>query len=325
MNLQNKKIFIFGATGTIGQELAQKYVYDNIVINYSRCEKKHWELDSKLKSKNLSHIIGDIINYTNVEQSLIRENPDLIIITSALKHIDRCEYAIGETLNTNVLGIKNIVDAVENNLDKLIKLDSVIFISTDKACNPVSVYGLSKSMAEKIMVEKSKFVKSVKFITARFGNILNSSGSIIPILHMMGGDPSIKYFTLTHKLMNRFVISIENAIRLIDYCIASGSTGDIIVPKLKSIKINDLMEIFSKIYNKPITVTGLRSGERIYESMVNDTEAMRSIFLDDYIIIKAQYLNTTLNENAEEYSSKQDGAILSKIELENYLKTLNII
>ena len=91
MSLQNMKIFIFGGTGTIGLQLIKKYIDNNRVVNYSRDEKKHWELDSMFRSDKLSHLIGDIINYNNIEQSLIRENPDIIIITSALKHIDRSD------------------------------------------------------------------------------------------------------------------------------------------------------------------------------------------------------------------------------------------
>jgi len=322
MSIKNKTILIFGGTGTIGVQLIKKYIDDNIVINYSRDERKHWELDSTFRSPKLKHIIGDIINHDNVKLALIRENPDIVIITSALKHIDRCEYASAESLNTNVIGVKNIVDCIENNRDKL-KLQTVVFISTDKACNPVSVYGLCKSLAEKIVVEKSKFVENIKFVCVRFGNVLNSSGSIVPILHMMGRDKDVKNFKLTHETMTRFIISIDDAVQLIHHAILDGTSGDVIVPKLKSTSISNLLQIFSELYNKPIVITGLRPGEKMYETLINDTEAMRAIENDKYYYIKPQYLGTILNENAVEYNSKQD--IICKDELKLYLTNLKLI
>lgn len=323
MEIINKKIFIFGGTGTIGFNLIKKYIDNNNIINYSRDEKKHWELDSVFKSNKLKHIIGDIINYNNIETSLVRENPNIIIITSALKHIDRCEYSISESINTNIIGIKNIVDCVENNINRLTNLEVIVFISTDKACNPVSVYGICKSLSEKIMIEKSKYISNIKFVTVRFGNVLNSNGSIIPMLHMIGKDNSIKEFKLTHKLMNRYIISIDDSVQLVEHAILNGSSGDVIVPKLKSININDLLEIFSEIYNKPIIEIGLRPGERMYESLINDTEIMRTIETDKYYYIKPQYLGNILNKTAPEYTSILN--IMSKNELHNYLKEMEII
>ena len=323
MSIENKKIFIFGGTGTIGRQLIKKYIINNFIINYSRDEKKHWELDSTFESENLKHIIGDIINYENISTSLVRENPNIIIITSALKHIDRCEYSCGESLNTNIIGAKNIVDCIENNKEKLKNLEKVIFISTDKACNPVSVYGLCKSLAEKIVTEKSKFIKDIKFLCVRFGNVLNSSGSILPMLHRMGEDKNIHHFKLTHKAMTRFIISINDAIELIHHAILYGSSGDVIVPKLKSANITHLIEIFSEIYNKPIKIVGLRSGEKMYETLINDTESMRATETQQYYYIKPQYLGTILNEHSTEYTSRQD--IMSKEELYSYLKNLDLI
>ena len=323
MPLENKHFFIFGGTGSVGVELIKKYISSNHVINYSRDEKKHWDLDSMFRSNNLKNIIGDIINYNNIETSLLRENPHVIIITSALKHIDRCEYATGESINTNVLGIRNIMDCIEANRNKLTKLETVIFISTDKACHPVSVYGMCKSLAERIVIEKSKFITDIKFVCVRFGNILNSSGSLIPLLHNLGKDHNVKEFKLTDKSMTRSIISIDDAIELIDHSIIEGQSGYTIVPKLRSSYISDLIEIFSEIYKKPVVLCGLRPGERMYEVMVNDSEALRTVESDKYYYIRPQYLGNIPGKIAIEYTSKDD--ILTKQELKDYLVQLRLL
>ena len=274
--------------------------------------------------KNLSFIIGDIRDYSRVETSILREQPDIIIIMAALKHVDRCEYAIEECVKTNFNGPMNILNAIEKNIDRLKNLNSVIFVSTDKACEPTNVYGMTKALSESAIIEKSLHIKSCKFINIRYGNVLNSRGSIIPILHEKGNDSYTKEFILTHKDMTRFVMTLEQSVKLIEHAILHGESGDIVIPELISMNLVDLMEIFSEKYNKPIKITGLRPGEKMLESLISETQSMRLIIgKDGYKYIKPPYSNILVTDNIKNYNSKINP--LTKEQLYTYLTTLNLI
>ena len=170
--IQNKKILLFGGSGSLGNKFIETYIHTNTIVNYSRDECKHWQMSLKYKTDKLSFIIGDIRDYTRVETSILREQPDIIVIMAALKHIDRCEYAIEECIKTNFNGPMNVLHSVEANMDRLPNLQTVVFVSTDKACEPTNAYGMAKALAESAIVEKSLFLKKCKFVNIRYGNVL---------------------------------------------------------------------------------------------------------------------------------------------------------
>ena len=319
-----KKIMIFGGSGSLGNELIKRYIKDNTIVNYSRDECKHWKMSLDYKSSNLSFIIGDIRDHHRVDNSIIRENPHIIIVASALKHIDRCEYAVNECLLTNCNGIINVTNSVEKNMNVLTNLESVLFVSTDKACNPVNAYGMAKALGEKVMIEKSFHIKKFKFVTVRYGNVLNSRGSIIPILHKIGNNPDIKEFDLTHPDMTRFVMTLKQSVDLIEHALLHADSGDIVIPTLVSMKVKDLIEIFSEKYNKPIKIVGLRPGEKMLESLINESQSMSMVKSanDDYYYIKPAYKNICVIENSSDYNSKLNP--LSKDELVKYLTELDL-
>lgn len=320
--LMNKKIFIFGGTGSLGNELVQRYVKDNIIINYSRDEAKHWAMELKFKSQNLKFIIGDIRNYDRVESALLREKPDIIIIAAALKHIDRCEYAVHECVMTNYMGPLNVINAIEKNTTTLINLESVIFISTDKAANAISSYGASKYMAECKMREASYYIKTVKFCVLRYGNVINSSSSILPLLYNLINNKETEYLPLTDSRMTRFLITMDKAIDLLEHAILNGESGDTIIPELICINVKDLFELFSEKYNKPIKITGLRSSERLWETLISTTESHNIIKVDKYYHIKPHYKRMITENDPTEYNSNTNQ--LSKEELKEYLIKLNL-
>ena len=186
--MKDKKILIFGGSGSLGHKLVDRYLNNNTIYVYSRDESKHWQMSiSYKKHPNLHFIIGDIRDFSKVHQSISRFNPDVIIIASALKHIDRCEYETNECISTNLLGTQNVLNVIESLLNNL-KLSKVCFVSTDKACSPVNIYGMCKAASECLMIEKAKYIPNIKFVTVRYGNVLNSRGSIIPKLHEIGKD-----------------------------------------------------------------------------------------------------------------------------------------
>ena len=278
----------------------------------------------KYKNDNLKFIIGDIRDYQNVANAILREQPNIIIIMAALKHIDRCEYAIDECIKTNSIGPINVVNAVEKNNDRLTNLEVVVMVSTDKACEPTNVYGMAKALAESAIIEKSLYVSNRKFVNIRYGNVLNSRGSIIPILHEKGRDPDVKEFTLTHEDMTRFVMTLEQSVELIEYAAEFGESGDTVIPKLISLKLIDLMKIFSEKYNKPVKITGLRPGEKMLESLISETQAMRLIKKENgYMHIKPPYKNLLILEDVHNYNSKINP--LSKEELFKYLNDLKLL
>jgi UDP-glucose 4-epimerase len=321
---ENKNILLFGGSGSLGNKFIEKHVEKNKITNYSRDECKHWKMSLKYKTSNLKFIIGDIRDYNSVENAILREQPDLIIIMAALKHIDRCEYAIHECLQTNCLGPMNILNAIEKNNDRLTNLETVVMVSTDKACEPTNVYGMAKAMAESAIVEKSLYILNRKFVNIRYGNVLNSRGSIIPILHEKGQDPDVKEFTLTHEDMTRFVMTLEQSVELIEYAATHGESGDTVIPKLISMKLIDLMEIFSEKYGKPVKITGLRPGEKMLESLISETQAMRLVKNGNgYMHIKPPYKNLLVMEDVYNYNSKLNP--LTKEEIFVFLNDLKLL
>jgi len=322
--IENKKILIFGGSGSLGNTFIEKYIHNNIIVNYSRDECKHWEMSLKYKTKNLSYIIGDIRDYNRVNNAILREKPNIILIMSALKHIDRCEYSIEECIQTNFNGTMNVLNSVEANIDNLKNLETVLFVSTDKACEPTNVYGLAKAMAECAIIEKSLYIKNFKFVNIRYGNVLNSRGSIIPILHEKGKDSEVKVFTLTDPEMTRFVMTLEQSVALIEHAILYAESGDTVIPELISMRLIDLITIFSKKYGKLIEISGLRPGEKMMESLISETQSMRLVNGNDgYMYIKPPYKNIHNTNNIRNYNSKMNP--LSESELLEYLSTLHLL
>ena len=323
--IANKKILVIGGTGSLGNALVKRYLHSNELFLYSRDESKHWKMNIEYQNhNNLKFVIGDIRDKSKLEQTLIRINPQIIILAAAMKHIDKCEYESNESIETNLIGTKNCLNVVEVNRKQLTDLECVLFVSTDKACSPVNIYGMCKAISESLMVEKSLYVPDIKFVTVRYGNVLNSNGSIIPMLHKIGNDTNISEFILTDERMTRFVMTLEQSVDLIEHAIQEAESGDIVIPKLISCNVLDLLEIFSEIYNKPVSRKGLRPGEKLLESLINETQSYRLVEgKDGYKYIKPSYKNLMLNNELKDYNSKINP--LSKEELRKYLENLGLI
>lgn len=325
--IKNHRILLFGGTGSLGYEIVKRYIHDNTIWNYSRDECKHWQMKLDFNHHtNLHFIIGDIINKPKIEETLLRCKPSIVIIASAMKHIDQCEYNTDQSINTNLLGIKNILDTIESHKQQLIGfLETVLFVSSDKACSPINVYGMCKALSETLVVEKSHYVKEFKFVNIRYGNVLNSRGSIIPLLHNIGKDPIKKHFTITNENMTRFVMTLEQSVDLIEHALIHGSSGDTVIPRLISMNIKDLIEIFSEIYMKPIVNIGIKPGEKLLESLINVSQSARIEKCLDYIHIRSifNFTDPVSEENLNDYNSKLNP--LSKNELKKFLQNLDLI
>jgi len=322
--MNGKRILLFGGSGSLGNEFIATHLGSNEITNYSRDECKHWQMSLKYRSEKLKFIIGDIRNFNSVENAILRVQPHIIVIMAALKHIDRCEYAVDECIQTNCNGPMNVLNAVEKNNDRITSLECVVMVSTDKACEPTNVYGMAKAIAESAVVEKSLYVKNRKFVNIRYGNVLNSRGSIIPILHEKGADPSVSEFTLTHLDMTRFVMTLKQSVDLIQHAIDHAESGDTVIPELISMRLVDLMQIFSEKYGKPVHITGLRPGEKLLESLISETQSMRLVDgPDGYKYIKPPYKNLLITDNVRNYNSHLNP--LNKEDLYRYMCNMRLL
>lgn len=326
-NINNKTFLIFGGTGSLGYELNKKYINTNKIVNFSRDECKHWKMRLDFKNNennsNMDFIIGNTQNYDSVEQAILRVNPDIIIIASANKHIELCEVNSEQSILTNLTGTQNILTVIEKN-KQFIKTKNVVFISSDKACSPINNYGMCKALSETLIIEKAYYVPEINFVNVRYGNVLNSRGSIIPTLNELGKNKDISEFKLTHEEMTRFIMTLEQSVSLIEYAILNGESGDTIIPELFSMKVKDLIEIFCEKYNKKMVVSGLRSGEKMHESLINETQSGRLINKEHYIHIKSviKYPNRMCNDIKDFNSTINQ---FTKEELKDYLTKLNLI
>lgn len=318
-----KTILIFGGSGCLGNFVIEKIINNNDVqsiLNYSRDDHKHWKMDNHFSSKKLNHVVGDVVDKTMVSKTVINLDPELIIIMSALKHVDRCELNTNACINTNLLGTKNIIDSVEENQKILKNLKTILFISTDKACSPLNTYGMCKSISENLMIDASRKINRFKFITLRYGNVLNSTSSIIPAIQDIIKNG--KRLKITDERMTRYFMTLDDCYDLINYSLTYGESGDIVIPKLPAMRIIDILKIFSNIHNVPIDYVGLRPGEKLHESLINESQSMMTLEKMGFYHIIPFYKGI---QNNELFEYRSDQNILSIEELEKRLRLFGLI
>ena len=267
----NKTILITGGTGTFGSSLLS-YIINNYkpkkIIIFSRDEFKQFHLAEKLKHhKNFNKIrffLGDVRDY---ERLLIAfKNVDFVIHAAALKYVDIAEYNPIEFVKTNILGSQNIsLAAIETGVKK------VMLLSTDKAVNPVNLYGSTKLVAEKLITASNTYAikGKTKLSVVRYGNVFNSRGSVIP--KFMSLKDNNKNLPVTDKNMTRFFLTVHNSIKFVINCFDIMEGGEIFIPKCKTIKIVDLAKAISK--KSKILTVGIRPGEKIHESLISKDES----------------------------------------------------
>lgn len=318
MYMQDKRVLIFGGTGSLGQALIKRLSKDNCLNVFSRDEAKHWTIRNKLLyPHNVVFSVGDIRDKRRVCGVIKSFRPEILIIASALKQVETCEAEPFESIQTNILGTQNVVDAVE---ECSWSPDSVLFVSTDKACSPVNVYGMSKAISERIVTSSRDESGSTKYCCVRYGNVLESRGSIIPLFRHQSKHRNT--ITVTHQEMTRYVMTLDDSVSLIDTALARAVTGETWLPKLKAMRIVDLAELFAERYGKEIEIIGVRPGEKIHEELLDSTEAMRTRFEADYFVLSSVLDSKVVSDECSPQSSDKD--LLSKVELESYLNSLNI-
>ena len=292
---KNKTLLITGGTGSFGNAVLNKFIDSNIneIRIFSRDEKKQDDMRRKFQNDKIKYFIGDVRDESSIDQAM--KGVDFVFHAAALKQVPSCEFYPMEAVKTNIIGTENMLNsAINNNVEK------VICLSTDKAVYPINAMGVSKSLMEKVFVAKSRLSSKIKIIGTRYGNVMASRGSVIPLFYNQIKDN--KPITITDSNMTRFMMSLNNAVELVLYAFQNGNTGDIFVQKAPSTTIGELAETMKTIYNSNTKIKniGIRHGEKIHETLLSQEERIVSEDLGDYFRIPAD--NRDLNY--DKYFSK---------------------
>ena len=279
----NKTLLITGGTGTFGNavvDMARGAGFGEIRI-FSRDEKKQEDIRLHYNHPRLKFYIGDVRTPDSVQAAM--EGVDYVFHAAALKQVPSCEFYPMEALRTNAIGTQNVLDAAS-----IANVSKVIVLSTDKAVYPINAMGISKAMMEKLMVARARIGRgNTVFCGTRYGNVMASRGSVIPLFvkQIKDGVP----LTVTDPEMTRFMMSIEHAVDLVLYAYDHGNPGDIFVQKAPAATIGTLAEAVKRIFNanNPINVIGTRHGEKLYETLLTREERARAEDLGEYFRIPA--------------------------------------
>ena len=319
--LTGKRILIVGGTGSLGQALIRRESLVNELFISSRDEAKHWTIRNRLsKESNVNFLVADIRDSIRMERVIREVRPQIIILAAALKQVDTCERSPYESIQTNLVGISNVIDITLRLETEITELETVLMVSTDKACAPTNVYGMSKAISERIVTSTSPRNKAIKFIAVRYGNVLESRGSIIPLFKMRA-EKNLN-LTVTHVDMTRFIMTLDQSIDLIEEAIQSGESGEIWLPKLKSMRILDLANIFASKYDLNVEITGIRPGEKLHEELISEAESIRVIEGDKIFRMRSALSQTESSASIFNYSSKD--FVMQQNDLEKYLNDLGI-
>jgi UDP-N-acetylglucosamine 4,6-dehydratase/5-epimerase len=311
--------FITGGTGSFAKEfivnLIKKKMANKIIV-FSRDEFKQLKLkDDKIISQNLDKIrffLGDVRDYSRLNVAL-RNNIDVLIHAAALKQVPATEYNPFETVKTNVLGAQNVVEAALNN-----NVKKVLALSTDKACAPINLYGATKLTSDKLFINAHliKGKNKTIFSVVRYGNVLGSRGSVVPIFLKQKKQ---KFFTVTDKKMTRFNISLPEAADFVINCLKNMKGQEIFVPKIPSYKILDVVKAINPKPN--IKIIGIRPGEKIHEEMISKNDSYSTLEFKKYYIIYPTYKKIKSNlKDGFSYSSDKNTKFLSPIEIRDEIK-----
>lgn len=290
MILNNKVLLITGGTGSFGNAVLRKFLNTDIseIRIFSRDEKKQHDMRIELQSPKIKFYIGDVRDYNSISAAM--KGVDFVFHAAALKQVPSCEFYPIEAVKTNILGTENVLNAAIN-----CNVAKVICLSTDKAVYPINAMGISKALMEKVMVAKSRISGNTILVGTRYGNVMASRGSVIPLFYdQIINDRDI---TITDPNMTRFMMTLDDAVDLVLYAFENGNSGDIFVQKSPSSTIGELAIAMRKIYNSNVSVNiiGTRHAEKLYETLLAREEMMHAEDLGDYYRVPAD--NRDLNYN----------------------------
>ncbi len=280
MDWTNKVILVTGGTGSFGKkfiEIVLKEYTPAKLIVFSRDEQKQHEMrQAGFDHPHLRYFLGDIRDYQRLRRAF--EGVDYVVHAAALKQVPACEYNPMEAVKTNILGSSNVIDAA---LDA--NVERVIALSTDKAVNPINLYGATKLAAEKLFVQSNAYAggRKSRFACVRYGNVVGSRGSVVPVFLRQRDEGKI---TITDERMTRFWISLEQGVRFVIRCLDEMRGGEVFVPKIPSMKVVDLAKVVAP--QAKINVIGIRPGEKLHEVLISEDEARTVVELDDMFVVQ---------------------------------------
>ncbi len=319
--LEGKRVLVTGGTGSLGQSLIRRILSGEKgkptrVTVFSRDEaKQHYMRLAFMRQKAatdeiiyensqdlLNFRIGDVRDYPALLAAM--RDADVIFHAAALKQVPSCEYFPFEAVQTNVYGAQNVVRAIRENR---LPIETVVGISTDKACKPINVMGMTKALQERIIVEANLDCADTNFVCVRYGNVIASRGSIVPLFveQVRNRQP----LTITLKEMTRFLLSLDKAVDTVFAAIEQGERGETFIPKVASARMTDVARVLMGREDLPMVFTGIRPGEKVHEIMVSEEECFRTIERGEYYAIMP-----TLPElrRLQDYTPALDGEYSSK-------------
>lgn len=286
----NNILMITGGTGSFGQTVLKRFLETNVreIRIFSRDEKKQEEMRIALNNPKLKFYIGDVRDYDSLIPAM--KGVDFVFHAAALKQVPSCEFYPIEAVKTNIQGTENVLNAAT-----VSNVKRVVVLSTDKAVYPINAMGISKAMAEKLMIAKARtqLEGETVFCATRYGNVMASRGSVIPLFvdQLKKGRP----ITITDPEMTRFLMSLDESVDLVLYAFANAKQGDLFVQKAPASTVADLAEAIKQIFNShaPVRIIGTRHGEKLYESLISREEMAKAEDMGEYYRIPAD--NRDLN------------------------------
>lgn len=282
------RLLITGGTGSFGNEVLSQFLhlYDEIII-FSRDEAKQDMMRHKYKDhSNISFFIGDVRNYNSIRRAL--EGVDYVFHAAAFKQVPSCEYFPIEAVQTNIMGTNNVLDAAED-----AKVKRVCVLSTDKAVHPVNTMGMTKALSEKLMMSKAHTAKNTIFCGTRYGNVMASRGSVIPLFvdQIKAGKP----LSVTDLRMTRFMMTLTDAVHLVRKAFDEGNQGSIYVYDAPATNMKTLAIAMNRLFcreDHDYEEIGIRPGEKIHETLISEDEVFRSKYIDDtYVEIHSGFIS----------------------------------
>jgi UDP-N-acetylglucosamine 4,6-dehydratase len=279
---KGKVVLVTGGTGSFGQKFTEivleNYNPEKLII-FSRDEMKQYEMRQKFNPKNIRYFIGDVRDTDRLHRAF--DGVDIIVHAAALKIVPTAEYNPFEAVRTNVIGAENVINVAIDN-----KVKKVIALSTDKAANPINLYGATKLCAEKMIIAANNYTDDTTFSVVRYGNVFGSRGSVVPFFRECREKGVVP---ITDERMTRFWITLEQGVNFVLQCLHEMNGGEIFVPKMPSMKVVDLAEAIAPGCKHD--VTGIRAGEKLHEALVPRDEGIHTYEYDDRFITYPYVVN----------------------------------